>query len=208
MFRWKSSHQAAPAVAHRQTSALLQLRISGKNSRFQNIFRGHTRHQLSEACGSPCPCVIGTKNPYQTRCNNNGMACIRSICEYELARGKDRTISVIFFFFFFLMASVLAKFADFSSLCCQVGVQNGNPGDIFTCTSALQITASHGNLNMDLKHNSRRLHAGRSPACDKTKVQGNLIQCATWWGSHMTQKLAYMKLSVKKTQPAYVLIST
>lgn len=41
MFRWKSSHQAAPAVAHGQTSALPQLRISGKNSRFQNIFRGH-----------------------------------------------------------------------------------------------------------------------------------------------------------------------
>ena len=101
---------------------------------------------------------------------------MKSICEYELARGKDRTISVIFFF---VMASVLAKFADFSSLCCQVGVQNRNPGDIFTCMSAVQITASHGNLNMDLKHNSKRLHAGRSPACDKTKVQGNLIQCAT-----------------------------
>lgn len=25
------------------------------------------------------------------------MLCMKSICEYELARGKDRTISVIFF---------------------------------------------------------------------------------------------------------------
>lgn len=60
------------------------------------------------------------------------MACMKSIC--ELAREKDRTISVI------LMASLPAKFAGFSTLCWQLSVH-----DSLGCAHLTSLTAPHRN---------------------------------------------------------------
>lgn len=120
MFRWKSLHQAAPAAAQTQTSAPLQPRIFGKLKFPKHFQRSHSISTRSGSQGRELYpiTVLHMKKNYQTRCNNNRMVSMKSICEYQVARGKDRMISVI------LMASLPAKFADFPSLCCQVGVQN------------------------------------------------------------------------------------
>lgn len=106
-----------PNVARTQTSAPLQPRIFAKLTPPEHFHGSMSRSGLRKS--ELCPLNMSRRNQktYRKRCNSNRVACMKSICESQLARGKDRTISVI------STASLPAKFADFPSLCCQVGLE-------------------------------------------------------------------------------------
>lgn len=86
-------HYISPLQLWRTDKLLLRCSLGSlENLHFQNIFAGHTRYERFQACAgqrAESHNRVFRNKSYQTRCNNNRVACMKSICEYALARGKD-----------------------------------------------------------------------------------------------------------------------